>query len=279
MTGANGNLGRKLAAALLASEDCEAVVGIDRAFEAPATLPLEQVAADLTQRWDRRWIEALRDVDAIVHLAAQNPFPDATWADAAASFDMTANAAEAAAAGRVRRFVFASSNHVMGGYKDADPVMNPGSLTTSLPPLVGTRTQGAHGPIDSTPYATAKLMGERLLAAKATAEGLTAVSLRIGWCQPGVNDPSTISAAGTPKAGEGAQDPNQSRDRRWFRAMWLSNRDFVGFVGAALRSDAAAWPSPAIVVNAMSQNHDMPWDLTGTSKAIGYSPKDGIAAL
>ena len=217
-------------------------------------------------------------MDAVIHLAAQNPYPDASWEDASASFDMTAKLVDACAKAGVSRFVFASSNHVMGGYKDTPVALSDGGLTTDLPPLVGTRVKTSEGLIDSTAYAAAKLMGERVLAVKAETGAFSAVLLRIGWCQPGENSPETISAAGTPKSSLIETDPEREHDLRWFRAMWLSNGDLVRAVFAALRADASAWPSPAIVVNAMSANWPSPWDLSAGRKLIGYKPLDDVSS-
>ena len=276
VTGASGNLGRKLIAALMEAPWCLGVIAVDTAF-GPGLLPddprIARIALDLRLRSD-----ALRDAvaqaDALVHFAAQNPYPEASWDDAVASFDMTMNlvdlAAESPEAG-AKRLVFASSNHVMGGYKDIDPQLAPGNLNTSMPPRPGTRvtSQG----VSSAPpaYAVAKLMGERVCASKASAARLTTVSLRIGWCQPSDNHPRTISSSGVP--GE-IGDPAAARDLAWFQGMWLSNRDFIDAVTSAIRADAAAWPAPAIVVNAMSDNAGMPWDIATTRRLIGYAPAD-----
>ena len=220
--------------------------------------------------------EAFASVDAIVHLAAQNPYPEASWDDATASFDMTLNVVEMAAHGvehSDKRLVFASSNHVMGGYKDVDPPLAPGTLTTVMAPRPGTRV--TTGGVSAAPsaYAVAKLMGERVCAGKASRSGLTTVSLRIGWCQPGENHPSTISSSGVPGS---VGDPDAERDLAWFRGMWLSNRDFVDAVTCAIRVDAATWPRPSIVVNAMSNNAGMPWDIAATRALIGYAPVDDV---
>ena len=43
------------------------------------------------------WRGAFEGVDAVVHLAAQNPYPEATWDDAAASIRITAAVFQAAA--------------------------------------------------------------------------------------------------------------------------------------------------------------------------------------
>jgi nucleoside-diphosphate-sugar epimerase len=222
-------------------------------------------------------LDALAGMDAVIHLAAQNPYPDASWEDASASFDMTAKLSEACAKASVSRLVFASSNHVMGGYKETPVALSDGGLSTDLPPLVGTLVKTSEGLIDSTAYAAAKLMGERVVAAKAGAGAFSAVLLRIGWCQPGENAPQTISAAGTPKSGLIDTDPEREHDLRWFKAMWLSNGDLVRAVSAALRAEASAWPSRAIVVNAMSANRPSPWDLSAGRKLIGYEPLDDVS--
>jgi hypothetical protein len=84
-----------------------------------------------------------------------------------ASFDMTAKLSEACAKANVSRLVFASSNHVMGGYKDTPVALSDRELTTDLPPLVGTLVKTSEGLIDYKAYAAAKPMGERVLAVKA----------------------------------------------------------------------------------------------------------------
>ena len=270
VTGAAGNLGKKLIADLLERPWCAGIVAVDRGFAEPSRDPrIEPVTADLSHP-SGALDAAMERADAIVHLAARNPYPDASWADCCASFDMTLNLVEAAARGRPRRFVFASSNHVMGGYKEADPPLGPGALTSDLPPRPGTRV----GPDPTPAYAVAKLMGERLLAGRCAIGGLTAVSLRIGWCQPGQNHPRTLSAGGVP--GDAGGGPEAERDLVWFRSMWLSNRDCAGAVAAALTADATAWPTPAIVVNAMSANDGMPWDLASARRLTGYAPQDDV---
>ena len=56
----------------------------------------------------------------------------------------------------------------------------------------------------------------------------------------------------------------------------MSNREFVDAVSSAIRADATAWPQPAIVVNAMSDNTGMPWDIVSTRELIGYAPADDV---
>ena len=282
ITGGNGNLARKLIAGLGAEAWCEALVTLDRRFdliEPPAHASLACIEADLRDGGDRRWRDAIASADAVIHLAAQNPYPEADWTDSAASFDMTALIATASAAAGVKRFVFASSNHVMGGYKETGVALSPGALTEALPPLPGTRWSHDGGSSDSTPYAVAKLMGERLCCALAAPEGMSAVALRIGWCQPGENHPSTISGSGTPHSRLDAMDERAARDLAWFRGMWLSNRDLIGIFAAALRAEASDWPSPGLVVNAVSGNAGMAWSMARASALLDFIPRDDAAAL
>jgi len=280
ITGAGGNLGQKLIAHLLSGSWCERIVGLDageRPQSAPQSEKVQWVKGDLTDAADTQWHAALAGIDAVVHLAAQNPYPDAPWSDASASFDMTLNVLGAARKNGVRRVVFASSNHVMGQYKDAPlaDTLAPGGLTTDLPPGPGTRWFNGREVVQGFAYAASKLMGERACIAEAHhSDGpLTSVSARIGWCQPGENRPETLNTSGLPGE-ESASGPDAERDLRWFRNMWLSNRDFVAVIERALVSDAGAWPQPGIIVNGMSANTGMPWDIEATRRLIGYEPRD-----
>jgi len=281
ITGAGGNLGCKLIGRFLGSGWCEAVIAVDRSAAALTATHedprITRVEADLQDPDDSGWRDALSGADAVVHLAAQNPDPDAPWSDAAASFDMTLNVVQAAAAAGVRRLVFASSNHVMGRYKDSplSDGLAPGQLRTDLAPGPGTRWFNGREIVDGVAYAASKLMGERLCAATASlsAGAFTTVAIRIGWCQPGENHPRTINSSGV--AGAPPVDgPDSERDLRWFRNMWLSNRDFVSVMERAIVADASGWPAPAIVVNGMSANAGMAWDVETTRRLIGYEPQD-----
>jgi len=281
VTGAGGNLGRKLIAHLLAQDWCERIVALDRTAPetAGAADRVQWVAGNLADPSDVGWHAALAEVDAAVHFAAQNPYPDAPWSDACASFDMTLALLGAAGRTGLRRIVFASSNHVMGQYKDAPlaDTLTPGGLTTSLEPGPGTRWFNGREMLQGTAYAASKLMGERACLAEAHRSNgtLTAVCVRIGWCQPGENRPETINTSGLPGE-EPNVGPDTERDLRWFRNMWLSNRDFTAVMERALRADAGSWGQPGIVVNGMSANRGMPWDIETTRRMIGYEPQDDI---
>ena len=285
VTGARGNLGSKLVPYLCGQEWCTGVVGVDtRPASAPsgASPRLISAVADLANPVDSRWLDLLPGRDAVVHFATGNSMPDCSWAEATGSLAMTLALLDAAAAAGVARFVFASSNHVMGGYKDPplSAGLTAGSLTTDLPVAPGTSTHKNGVTSRPVAYATSKLYGEQAAAttALATRGRLTSVAVRIGWCQPGRNDPATINAFGWPMDTPPAPptNPREVADLAWFQGIWLSNGDFIHLMECAIRADASAWPGPAIVVNGVSNNRGTVWDLEATRRLIGYAPKDGF---
>ncbi len=287
VTGALGNLGWKLLLHLATHSRAPRLVALDhreadqtqrRALREAANgreVDIEFVVCDLQDWNDTRWREAFDRVEAVVHFAAQNPFPEASWNDVDASAAMNFNTAHAAADSEtVERYVFATSNHVMGRYKDRN--LDPGALLPSLEPGVGTLWHTGQQAMDSTVYATAKWAGERHCQALGQrAEGSTTFAcVRIGWCQPGANRPDTLSAAGTPTQANSGQQ--ESPTDRWYKSMWLSNRDFCQLFQRAIEADGSAWPGGCIVVHGMSNNRDMPWNINSTRQYLGYAPIDDV---
>lgn len=276
ITGAGGNLGGKLIAYLQSAAWCSTIVGIDPKPLADSG-KFRAVSADLRDPHDRRWIDPVQQADAVVHFAAQNPAPDSDWLEASQSIDMTMNLLQWAGQ-KPCRFVFASSNHVMGGYKDAP--LPPGQLLTAdTPPRPGTRFFDGYDYRTPTAYGASKLMGERAVAARCASSLLTGVNVRIGWVQPGENRPETIDLRGAgQRIGLTLPDKEEiARGMVWFRGMWLSNRDFLQLMEKALTAPADSWPARAIVVNGISHNTGTVWHLDDTRRWLGYAPVDDIA--
>jgi nucleoside-diphosphate-sugar epimerase len=233
ITGACGNLGTKLRAAWSELYD---LVLLDVA--AP---PHDEdvIKVDLSEL-DDEWITYFHGVDTVIHLAG-NPDEFATWEELERpNLDVLANVINAAALAGVERFIFASSNHVMGGYRTLDM-----QITPDLPP----RPDGAYG--------AAKLMGERLGRSLARAFDMTFIALRLGWVQPGLNSPDTL--------------PDD-----WARAMWLSNRDMVRLFEAAVEAELD--DRAFVVVNGMSNNRGSRWDLDATAELLDFDPEDDAYA-
>jgi uronate dehydrogenase len=246
ITGAAGNLGAKLRRHL---EGRYALRLLDLNPRGDAAI----LAADLS-RWDPRWVDQFHGTDAVVHLAA-DPTAHQTWARVIGpNLDAVVNVFQASVVAGVKRVVYASSNHVMGGYKD-DPDLVP--LTTDRPPRPGTHYVVEGETRDSTPYAAAKLFGERLGKCFAESHGLSVIAVRIGWVRPGENRPQDVPSERGP----------------WFRWMWLSNRDFCQLLERCLLAELAI---PFAVVNGMSANTGMPWDIDFTRRLVGYEPQDDV---
>jgi uronate dehydrogenase len=248
ITGATGNLGDKLRRHL---EGRYPLRLIDRDARGDPAV----AAADLS-RWDAGWADLFRGTGAVVHLAADPTAHQAWPALVGPNVDAVANVFQAAVRAGVRRVVYASSNHVLGGYKD-DP--EPARLTPDTPPRPGARYVVDGQRRDSSAYGAAKLFGERLgLCLTETHPQLSVLAVRIGWVRPGANRP---------------QDIPPERDA-WFRLMWLSNRDYCQLMECCLRADPAL---RFAVLNGMSANTGMRWDLEPTRRLVGYAPQDDVA--
>ncbi len=200
-----------------------------------ADLPVQ--SADLAI-WDEAWIRQFRDADAVIHLAA-DPSPRANWESVVReNFDLTLNVYEAAVRQGARRLVFASSNWVVAGHR-----FESWPLTPETPPY----------PVN--PYGVSKLVGERLGRSYSERWGLSVICFRIGWNQrdPG-NLPRSDMAWGL-----------------WGQGMWLSDRDLCQGFEKAVTADPGL---RFAVLNLMSDNQGMRWDLGPTRTAIGYEPLD-----
>ncbi|MGL6094543.1 MAG: NAD-dependent epimerase/dehydratase family protein [Fimbriiglobus sp.] len=242
ITGAAGNLGAKLAARLAGRTR---LVLLDRAG-GNGIHP-----ADLCHHED--WTRHFSGVDAVVHLAG-NPVAYHDWPDLLGpNVDAMLNMYDAAAAHGVRRVIFASSNHVMGGYQNGPPV----PITETLSPKPGLTYFADGAERFSGAYAATKLLGERVGRQYTLTRRMEVIAVRIGWVWRGRNEPDELPA----ERGE------------WFRDMWLSDRDFLHLMECCL---TAVSPDPYMVVNGMSANSGMRWDLTSARTVLGYSPQDDV---
>lgn len=278
ITGAAGNLGRKLAEHL--APRCLLTL-LDR-VAAPGV-----IAADLGV-WNDDWAQHFKGIDAVVHLAG-NPIAYHDWPELIGpNIDAVANVFEAAARNGVRRVIFASSNHVMGGYQTAEDVAALGTrthspragartgspcydsvmssyqgepgvpITEDLPPRPGLRYFADGAERFSGAYAATKLFGERLGQHYAAARGMEVIAIRIGWVWRGENVPSELPV----ERGE------------WFRQMWLSDRDYLHLMDRALIAPLVE--EKFLIVNGMSANAGMRWDLTIARSVLGYMPQDDV---
>lgn len=246
ITGATGNLGSKLRSHL---EGRYALRLLDK--DPRGDDKVQQ--ADLA-KWDRGWVDSLAGVDVVVHLAA-DPLAHQTWTNLlGANVDALIHVLQAAVEHKVQRVIYASSNHVMGRY--ADDTSAP-RLTVDMPPRPGARYVSLGEYRDSTPYGSAKLFGERLGKCFSEMHGLQVIAVRIGWVRPGENLAKEIPSERGP----------------WFRLMWLSNRDYCHLMERCILADL---DSPFLVINGMSNNTGMRWDIDHTRRTVGYEPQDDV---
>lgn len=197
--------------------------------------------ADLSL-YDESWARMFEAVDAVIHLAG-DPSPRAEWPSIQRNnIDLTMNVFQAAVRHGARRLIFASSNWAMAGYRFGTE-----RLTTDLPPW----------PIN--PYGHSKLFGERIGRSFAEQAGLSCIAFRIGWCQ---------------KEHDNRPGPHMTMGR-WGQEMWLSDRDLCQAMERAVLVPDLRFA----VLNLMSDNPGMRWDIEETKRAIGYAPRDGHVAV
>lgn len=234
ITGASGNLGQKLRAAW---KDVYDLVLIDRVANSDDT---GVVVADLGEM-DESWTTHFHGVDTVIHLAAE-PSEFSTWEELEKpNLDALCNVFNAAALAGVERLIFASSNHVMGHYRELGDM----PITVDLPPK------------PDSPYGATKLMGERLGRSLGRAFDITFIALRLGWIQEGENRPDTL--------------PDD-----WARAMWLSNRDLIRLFDSAVEGELD--DRLFVVANGMSNNSGMRWDISKSAELLGFYPEDDAYA-
>jgi nucleoside-diphosphate-sugar epimerase len=140
---------------------------------------------------------ALAGVDAVLHLAA-NPSTQATWADVRAdNIEATHSVFEAARRNRIKKIVFASTNHVMGFY----------NLEQTWPIDTGSPVRP-----DSL-YGVSKAFGEALARYYADTFEMSMICLRIGWFT------------------------TRQPDSQGLNPLWISARDLAQIVLRSLQTD------------------------------------------
>jgi uronate dehydrogenase len=157
LTGAAGNLGRELRPRLKAY--CEVLRISHRSAFGPAGEGEEVMLASLE---DKLAMQALlQDVDAVVHMGGVST--EQPWEPIlAGNIVGMVNLYESARKNKVKRIVFASSNHVTGFYRQ-DEVITP-----------------RHTPRPDGYYGLSKAFGENLAQLYWDRHGIETVSLRIG---------------------------------------------------------------------------------------------------
>jgi uronate dehydrogenase len=108
-------------------------------------------------------------------------------------------------------------------------------------------------PAPLSPYGISKLMCEQIGRAFHEETGADFLAWRIGYFQRGENLAGPHMAIGA-----------------WGQSMWLSNRDMLQAAEKSIAAPAFGYA----VVNLMSNNLGMRWDIDHTREVIGYVPLD-----
>ncbi len=205
VTGAAGNIGRKIVESLQGRRDL-ALTLLDRRKDAAGRI----AACDLRQL-DHTWTHAFAGADTVIHLAA-NPNHRAEWPDLIQdNVDATLNVFHAAVDSGVAKVVLASSLHAG----------------------MGTRRQVG---TPDTPYGISKAVAERIGRHYAEAHGLSVICLRLGMVREGANH----APRGHPDV---AVQQRWLSNRDLCRAVSLAvDADRVGFAVVNVRSAVEGSP-------------------------------------
>lgn len=238
ITGINGRIGSIIQGPL---GDNHQVYGCDRAgpFQGRVLQVDISISEEVLQFFQERG-----PFPYLVHLAA-NPEVDAPWDDVLRSNIIgTRNIFHAARRFDTRRIVFASSNHVSGGYEGFPPQLH----LKEAPELVS-----PSDPIrPDSHYGVSKAFGEALARYYYERWEIASICLRIG---------SVLED----------DDPGGSLRHR---KTWLSHRDLVQLVEKSLLAEVGFG-----IYYGVSDNEGRFWDLMNARKELGYEPQDNAAEV
>lgn len=194
---------------------------------------------------------AFDGIDTVVHLAADPRVEGSFESNLKNNLIGTYNVFEASRQAGVKRVVFASSQHVTGGFYQESPYKD--VMELKFDKVDGNlRLLTPQAPIrpDSL-YGASKAYGEALGRYYSDFLGLSVVCLRIGWVMT-VDDPVH------------AVSPMSL-------SFWLSHRDCAQIIQKSI--DAPSDLRFALVY-AMSANKWSMWDLEPARRLLGYEPQD-----
>lgn len=221
--------------------------------------------------------------DAVIHLAAQS--------DAGAEFEEivepnivgTYNVLKAAADAEVRKFIFASSQRVMGLYEEDHA---PELYEEDYPLLLDHETL----PMPDGYYGASKLFGENVCRTYARREGYPkqCFALRISSVRTerydhpyGDAERGVERGSGDAVSGDEAWDPSQTgswergseeyeRMVKRLKASWTSQRDFAHLIECCLEDETVTYD----LFYAVSDNAGRWFDTQHAKDVVGYDPQD-----
>ena len=189
-------------------------------------------------------VKQIAPVPYIVHLAGE-PRVDADWLSVLKNnIVATRNLYETARINGTKRIIFASSNHVTGGYER----FSPDSERAHVSHLITVRDSVR----PDSDYGASKVFGEALAREYYDRFGLESICLRVGMVR---------------------SDDDPTRNER-NRKVWLSHRDLIQLVTKSLIADIGFG-----IYYGVSNNKDSLWDISNAKEELGYHPEDGASNL
>jgi len=226
----------------------------------PIPAEIEQISVDFS---DAKQVEGVfSGVDILIHLAALvdvSPYGENwehMWKN---NFEATYNVFQECVRSKVKRMIFASSNHVQNGLVINDP-RNCESLDRAK---LKSAMQLDDPPFPDSMYAVAKLFGEDLGKLYALQSGLEFIGMRIGWLLSATSDDVSILQG--------------TKSETYMRAIYVSRRDITEFFRHAITAPMKTEKSngiPFMLAYVCSNNDKQIWDLTETIANLGYTPQD-----
>lgn len=181
-------------------------------------------------------------IDYVIHLGA-DPREDAPWGSVLKNNIVgTVNLYKCALANRVKKVVFASSTHVVGGYPGypRDIKLEEGKKLTVKDQL---RPDGYYG--------VSKAFGELLARQYFDMHHLPSICIRIG----------TITDV---------DNPHHEERREPYIKLWISHDDITQLVNLSLQRDDV----PFGIYWGISGNTGADLDITNAEEELGYNPQD-----
>jgi len=184
--------------------------------------------------------------DKVIHLAGQIQVDTAWTPILQVNIEGTRNIFEAARQARVNQIIFASSNHVTGGYEGFHPNLH---LHLQTEPV----KISVKDPIrPDSDYGVSKAFGEILARYYCARWGMESICLRIG----------SVRA-----------DDDPTENLR-FKRTWLSHRDLIQLVEKSLDSNISFG-----IYYGISNNKGAFWDISNAQIELGYNPQDDASRI
>jgi len=240
ITGINGRIGTILHKGL---QNAYQIFGLDR----KEPFSKQVFKADISQ-YDQvaEVLSRIAPQEYLIHLAA-DPSEEASWESVLQNNIIGArNVFEAANEIRVRRIIFASSNHVTGAYEGYKPDQH---LHKEFEPEL----ISVHHPIRPDGYyGVSKVFGEALARYFCSRFGIECICLRLG----------------------SVLEDNDPRKAPRFLKTWLSHRDLIQLVEKSLNSNVMFG-----IYYGVSNNKGAFWDISNAKLELGYAPQDDASTV